>query len=85
MSDVYAGSGAADSISHEEIQIHADAHAARSVDAPTAESLGDCIHSGWLSKRGHKLGCLPSWKRRFCILKGAYLFKYESPTVSGGE
>ena len=55
--------------------------AARHIEAPTAESLIDCVHSGWMSKRGYKMGCVPSWKRRFFILKGQYLFKFSSPTV----
>ncbi len=84
MTDVYAANDATENeaVSHDEIQIHADAHAARSVEVPSAESLSECQHSGWLSKRGLKFGCLPSWKRRFFILKGQYIFKFESPTVS---
>ena len=72
---------AADGVSHDEIHIEAGVGASRNVEAPSAESLIDCVHSGWMSKRGYKMGCLPTWKRRFFILKGQYLFKFSSPTV----
>jgi hypothetical protein len=28
------------------------------------------------------MGCLPTWKKRFFVLKGAYLFRYEGEGVS---
>lgn len=73
--------GGGEGVSHDEIAVETGVGAARHIEAPSAESLIDCVHSGWMSKRGYKMGCVPSWKRRFFILKGQYLFKFSSPTV----
>jgi len=76
------GGDGAGVVSHEEISVHPGANTARSLDSPSAESIADtALHSGWLGKRGYTLHCLPTWKRRFCILKGQYLFKFDSPTA----
>jgi hypothetical protein len=75
------GSGPGALRSHESISVHGGAGAACSIESPSAEALSDCAHSGWLGKRGYHLGCVPSWKRRFFILKGNYIFKFDSPTV----
>lgn len=86
--DVYSGpdgSNSAAAVSHEEIHINAaPGSVAHSIESPSAESLSDeCLHSGWMSKRGYKIGCIPTWKRRFFILKGVYVFKFESPVGTG--
>jgi hypothetical protein len=68
-------------VSHDEIAIQSGELAR--IECPTAESLSDSpLKAGWLTKRGYKLGCMPTWKRRYFILKGQYIFKFESPTVS---
>src|SRR5688572_8619340 len=60
-------------ISHDEIAIRSgELH---HIECPTAESLESPMKAGWLTKRGYKLGCLPTWKRRWFILKGQYIFK----------
>jgi len=47
-------------------------------EAASAASLENPLHVGYLSKLGTSCGCFPTWRRRYFILKGAYLFKYES-------
>jgi PH domain len=48
--------------------------------APRATDLlsRNPLHTGWVGKRGSRCICLATWKPRFLILKGAYLFKYAS-------
>jgi hypothetical protein len=50
-------------------------------DSPPASSLTNPYHAGYLFKAGMVYGCVPTWKHRWCIVKGGYLFKYSSPNV----
>ena len=90
--DVHASSGAGgdggglspDDIvlqpSHSAVQVR---HMPRSLENPSAEVIAEgAPRVGWMSKRGYKVGCIPSWKRRWFILRGGYLFKYDSPMGS---
>jgi len=54
----------------------------RMAGKPSAQSLKNPMQSGWLSKRGVLYGCYPIWKKRWFILKGAYIFKYENQNGS---
>lgn len=82
--DAADGGGAGGIVDHDSIHIHS-LHAERDPSNPSAESLSPGSHEGWLTKRGWKLGCVPVWKRRWFILKGQYIFKFESPTVRVGQ
>eukprot|EP00455_Lapot_gusevi_P052632 TRINITY_DN803_c0_g1_i15.p1 TRINITY_DN803_c0_g1~~TRINITY_DN803_c0_g1_i15.p1 ORF type:complete len:190 (-),score=24.23 TRINITY_DN803_c0_g1_i15:79-648(-) len=52
---------------------------ATSLAEVSAAQLGEGEFNGYLWKRGYKYNCIPTWKRRYCIIKGGYLFKYSSP------
>lgn len=63
-------------VDHSDITIH-HAHEVGIIECPSADSLGEPAYSGWLEKKGFKCGCFPSWKRRWMILQGGYIFKFE--------
>ena len=48
-------------------------------DKPPAQALLNPVHTGYLSKHGFAYGCWPSWKQRYCIVTGGFLFKYVNP------
>eukprot|EP00467_Chlorarachnion_reptans_P020930 CAMPEP_0114503680 /NCGR_PEP_ID=MMETSP0109-20121206/9782_1 /TAXON_ID=29199 /ORGANISM="Chlorarachnion reptans, Strain CCCM449" /LENGTH=161 /DNA_ID=CAMNT_0001681735 /DNA_START=232 /DNA_END=714 /DNA_ORIENTATION=- len=46
---------------------------------PSARSLRNPIKSGWLYKyKSGTCGMCPSWRRRWVVLQGGYLFKFEN-------
>jgi hypothetical protein len=51
-------------------------------DAPSVASLVNPYCDGYLFKHGVTYGCWPTWKRRYCIVKGGFLFKFSSPNSS---
>lgn len=66
-----------------DISIRSDVGApSLSLDAPPAAALTNPAHAGFLFKLGVTYGCWPTWKKRYCIVKGGFLFKYSSPSSS---
>jgi hypothetical protein len=50
----------------------------RVTESPSVFSLVHPVHSGFIEKQGVTFGCIPTWKRRYLVLKAGYLFKFES-------
>jgi len=52
------------------------------LSSPSVSALRNPLFEGWLLKKSVTIFCLPTWKKRYCIIKGGYLFKFASPASS---